>query len=82
MNPTEVDNWNVRLVGIDDGQRTNVRQARFDGRFNFRLTPAQRTRYGPYDRIVAIVAYDEPTELVQQYASYTLTVNGVLQPGG
>ena len=82
VNPTEVANWNVRLVGIDDGQRTNVRQAKFDGRFNFRLTPAQRNRYGPYDRIVAIVAYDEPTEQVQQYASYTLTVNGVLQPGG
>jgi hypothetical protein len=31
---------------------------------------------------VAVVAYDEPTELVQQYAPYTLTVNGVVQPGG
>ncbi len=29
-----------------------------------------------------MVAYDEPTEQVQQYAPYTLTVNGVLQPGG
>jgi hypothetical protein len=28
------------------------------------------------------VAYDEPTEQVQQYAPYTLTVNGVRQPGG
>ena len=28
------------------------------------------------------MAYDEPTELVQQYAPYTLTVNGVVQPGG
>jgi hypothetical protein len=31
---------------------------------------------------VAIVAYDEPTEQVQQYAPYTLEVNGVTQPGG
>ncbi|MBC9226392.1 hypothetical protein GL325_08670 [Aeromicrobium sp. 636] len=29
-----------------------------------------------------IVSYDESTELVQQYAPYTLTVNGVVQPGG
>ena len=36
----------------------------------------------PFDKVVAIVAYDEPTEQVQQYAPYTLTVNGVLQPGG
>ena len=28
------------------------------------------------------MAYDEPTEQVQQYAPYTLTVNGVVQPGG
>jgi hypothetical protein len=35
-----------------------------------------------FPKVVAIVAYDEPTELVQQYAPYKLTVNGVLQPGG
>jgi hypothetical protein len=31
---------------------------------------------------VAIVAYDEPTELVTRYAAYSLTANGVTQPGG
>jgi hypothetical protein len=36
----------------------------------------------PFDQVVAIVAYDEPTEQVQQYAPYTLKVNGVIQPGG
>ena len=50
VNPTEVANWNVRLVGIDDGQRTNVLPDEFDGRITFRLTPAQRNRYGPYRR--------------------------------
>ena len=29
-----------------------------------------------------IVTYDDPTESVDQYAPYTLTVNHVLQPGG
>ena len=28
------------------------------------------------------MAYDEPTEQVQQYAPYTLKVNGAAQPGG
>jgi hypothetical protein len=26
--------------------------------------------------------YDEPTELIGQYAPYTLKVNGLKQPGG
>jgi hypothetical protein len=34
------------------------------------------------DVVAAIVTYDEPTETATQYAPYTLTVNGVVQPGG
>jgi len=36
----------------------------------------------PFQKVVAIVAYDDPTEQAAQYAPYTLTVNGVVQPGG
>jgi hypothetical protein len=32
--------------------------------------------------VAALVTYDEPTELIGEYAPYTLTVNGVEQPGG
>jgi hypothetical protein len=32
--------------------------------------------------VAAVVAYDEPTEIVNQYASYALKVNGVTRPGG
>jgi hypothetical protein len=32
--------------------------------------------------VAAIVTYDEPTETVEDYAPYVLTVNGVVQPGG
>jgi hypothetical protein len=32
--------------------------------------------------VVAIVGYDEPTELIRQYAPYQLTVNGKVQLGG
>ena len=30
----------------------------------------------------AIVMYDEPSESIAKYAPYSLTVNGVVQPGG
>ena len=35
-----------------------------------------------YPKIVAVVAYDEPTEKLSQYAPYVLTANGTRQPGG
>jgi hypothetical protein len=34
------------------------------------------------DVVAALVMYDEPTESINQYARYTLRVNGVVQPGG
>jgi len=39
---------------------------------------------GQAQTVAAIVTYDEPTELISppQYARYSLTVNGVKQPGG
>ncbi len=37
------------------------------------------SRFPPVE---AIVAYDEPTEQVHQYAPYSLMVNGVVQQGG
>jgi hypothetical protein len=63
--------WHVRLVGLD-GRRHRARQVGLAGYAALR----------DYPRIVAIVGYDEPTERVTQYAPYTLTVNGVVQPGG
>ncbi len=80
--PTEVDNWNVRLVGIRDKKVPLVLQVEFDGQNSIQLNRRQLALASPFDKVVAIVAYDEPTEQVQQYAPYTLTVNGVLQPGG
>jgi hypothetical protein len=34
------------------------------------------------DIVGAIVTYDEPTESINDYARYGLTVSGVLHPGG
>lgn len=82
IQPTQVHNWNVRLVGIHEGKLPIVLQVEFDGQNNIQLNRRQLALAGAFDKVVAIVAYDEPTEQVQQYAPYTLSVNGVVQPGG
>jgi hypothetical protein len=79
---TPVHNWNVRLVGIDEGKVPLVLQVEFNGKNKLSLNRGQLAVASAFQKVVAIVAYDEPTEQVQQYAPYTLTVNGVLQPGG
>ncbi|MEU7901727.1 peptidase M6 immune inhibitor A [Actinoplanes sp. NPDC049118] len=69
--PQRVHAWSVRLVGLDE-----------KGRRARQVPLAQFAALRPYRRVVAIVAYDEPTGMIKQYAPYTLTVNGVVQPGG
>jgi hypothetical protein len=61
--------WHVTLVGLDAKRAMRVPLKRFGLLKNF-------------PRVVAIIAYDEPTEKVEQYAPYRLTVNGVVQQGG
>jgi bacillopeptidase F (M6 metalloprotease family) len=78
--PTPVANWNLRLVGVDEANH-NVAVLDLPGR-STRLTHAQRAILRAFPRVVAIVAYDEPTELFRPQAMYTLKVNGVIQPGG
>ncbi|MDQ7906404.1 immune inhibitor A [Phytohabitans sp. ZYX-F-186] len=78
---TGVHNWNLRLVGLD-GKRKVALQLEFDGRRTVRLDPGRLAALRPFPTVVAIVAYDEPTEQVSQYAPYTLAVNGKRQPGG
>nr|BFE72222.1 hypothetical protein GCM10020092_055230 [Actinoplanes digitatis] len=69
--PQRVHAWNVRLVGLDErGHRAR------------QVPLAQFAALRAYRKVVAIVSYDEPTGMIKQYAPYTLTVNGVVQPGG
>lgn len=82
IRPQEVQNWNLKLVGIREGHRPAVLQVEFDGRRHVELNRLKLVPAAPFDKVVAIVATDDPTELVQQFAPYTLTVNGVTQPGG
>ncbi|MEV7225572.1 choice-of-anchor J domain-containing protein [Polymorphospora sp. NPDC051019] len=81
IRPTDVHNWNVRLIGINE-QLNLTWQFEFDGKDNFSVGWAQLLLLSAFPKVVAIVAYDEPTEQVTQYAPYQLTVNGVVQPGG
>lgn len=68
--PTAVHGWNARLIGIDEARHRVV------------AVPVNKVAaLRSYRKIVAIVSYDEPTGQIKQYAPYTLTVNGVEQPG-
>ncbi|MEU8610885.1 peptidase M6 immune inhibitor A [Actinoplanes sp. NPDC048791] len=69
--PATVHGWHVKLVGLDE-KRRRARQ----------VSVAAYAALRDYPKVVAIVAFDEPTEQVDQYARYTLTANGVVQPGG
>jgi len=79
--PITVNNWNLRLVGLDANHHVAL-QMEFNGKNSVKLSRLQMIFLALFPTVVAEVAYDEPTEQVQQYAPYTLTVNGVVQPGG
>jgi hypothetical protein len=81
IKPVAVNNWNVKLIGLDE-QHNFAAQVEFNGRSSLTLGRGALALLSPFPTVVVMVAYDEPTEQVQQYAPYTLTVNGVVQPGG
>ncbi len=81
ISPTPVANWNLRIIGYDERNQIGL-QGEFNGKSSVRLGTLQMLLFALFPKVVVEVAYDEPTEQVQQYAPYTLTVNGVVQPGG
>jgi hypothetical protein len=81
VKPVAVKNWNVKLIGIDEAHNF-AWQFEYNGKASLTLNWIQLALLSLFPKVVAVVAYDEPTEQVQQYAPYTLTVNGVVQPGG
>ena len=80
IRPIETD-VNLRLIGFDEKLHVAL-QLEFDGKHRVKLGLLELLLLIPFEKVVAIVAYDEPTEQVSQLAPYTLTVNGVVQPGG
>jgi hypothetical protein len=81
ITPTKVANWNLRLVGISE-KNQKVRVETFNGVYSLDKDTKDLKNFAGYDYVVAVVSYDDPTEQVQQYAPYTLVVNGLTQPGG
>jgi hypothetical protein len=84
FNPIEIEAYTVRLVAYSDGKKAWIGEVPLDENFDGTLREgAVRRALGVRADVVAvIVTYHDSTETVQQYAPYTLTVNGVLQPGG
>jgi immune inhibitor InhA-like protein len=87
IQPIKVRGYTVQLVAYDT--------TRSDGDAFVHAIPISQNFQGSLDAkgvkkligskadvVAALVMYDEPTESINQYARYTLKVNGVTQPGG
>jgi hypothetical protein len=83
--PIPVGSYTVQLVAYDDAHTAAwIGELALDGNFDGTLSGAALDAVigTSAETVAAIVMYDEPTELIGLYARYTLTVNGVTQPGG
>lgn len=80
VRPLPVYRLVVRLVGLDTAKHKAL--VKTYAKRSFSLSRVDVAPFRAYPRVVAIVSYDEPTEELQPQALYTLTVNGVVQPGG
>ena len=84
-NPTPVEGWTVQLVAYGpDGSPAWVHRLALDGSFHGSLSGTALTDAigSSANTVAAIVMYDDSTESLAQEARYSLTVNGVTQPGG
>jgi hypothetical protein len=76
-----VEGWTVRLVGLDTaGHRALVRT--YANAFNLTVSAADLAAFAGYPEVVAVITQDDSHEAADRYAPYTLTVNGLVQPGG
>ena len=85
INATDVQQFIVQLVAFDEGGHVvHVYNLPLDENFDGSLSDTALTdALGTAgSTVAAIVTYLDRTEEVQQQAPYTLTVNGVVQPGG
>jgi len=87
VRPKIVAGFTVQLVAYNDAHgQAWIAEVSLDDAFAATLDAAAVTDAvgGQAETVAAIVTYDEPTELLSppQYARYSLTVNGVKQPGG
>lgn len=84
VNPQAVAGYTVQLIGYDAKGKSWIYRLPLDADFEGALSGAALNKAlgKQATTVAAIVMQDDPTETVQGYAPYTLTVNGVVQPGG
>ena len=84
--PTPVRSITLQLVSYASagGGTAYVKRVVIQGGRSWSANGAKLQRFlgGSNDVVAAIVTYNDRTEKIAQYAPYTLTVNGVTQPGG
>jgi len=83
-NPAPVSGYTVQLIGYDAKGKSWIHRMPLTSSFGGTLTGDRLdTALGKTaTTVAALVMQDDPTEDVTQYARYTLSVNGVTQPGG
>jgi hypothetical protein len=85
VHPVDVKNWFVRLVAIDETtNEVRVGEMPLDENFDGSLSDAELDAVigTTGSTVSAIVTFLDRSETVIQTAPYSLTVNGVVQPGG
>ncbi|HET9248465.1 MAG TPA: peptidase M6 [Actinomycetota bacterium] len=85
IHPVEVKAWVVRLVAIDaTAQQVRIGTIPLDASFDGSLSGADLDAIigTTGSTVAAIVTFLDRSETIIQTAPYSLTVNGVLQPGG
>jgi len=85
IHPVDVKKWLVRLVAIDEtSNQVRIGTLTLDGNFDGSLSDADLDALigTTGSTVAAIVTFFDRTEQILQTAPYTLTVNGVVQPGG
>jgi hypothetical protein len=82
VSPTSVSNFTVQILSIA-GNKITVKRLPLTGDFAVHgAANVEKYIDRKADFVAAIVTYEDPAERSDQYAPYTLTVNGVVQPGG
>lgn len=84
VSPMKVADWRVQLVGWTlDGKTVRYADVALSKAHKASLNRNQLRRIlGRVDRVGVIVTVDDPQELANKNANYTLKINGALQPGG
>jgi hypothetical protein len=85
VHPFDVKEWFVRLVAIDETtHQVRIGEIPLDANFDGSLSGADLDEVigTTAGTVSAIVTFLDPSEATQQTAPYSLTVNGVDQPGG